>query len=121
MGKWAERYVQRAEARAAEPDARYPLTPGQHVLHLLLTVLTCGLWLPVWIIRAMAGNRPYVAPGEQPGGGAGPAEPAASPGGRMAAQAFAAAYESWVKAPPETRGPEPRYEDFRPAGPGDPS
>ena len=63
MGKWAERYVQRAEARAAEPDARYPLTPGQHVLHLLLTVLTCGLWLPVWIIRAMAGNRPYVAPG----------------------------------------------------------
>ena len=24
-----------------------------HGLHLLLTVLTCGLWLPVWIIAAI--------------------------------------------------------------------
>ena len=35
---------------------RRPLTTGQHILHLLLTVFTAGLWLPVWIIRAFQGN-----------------------------------------------------------------
>lgn len=34
-----------------------PLTTSQHILHLLLTVVTGGLWLPVWIIRAARGNR----------------------------------------------------------------
>ena len=28
-----------------------------HGLHLLLTVLTCGMWLPVWIIVAIMGGR----------------------------------------------------------------
>jgi hypothetical protein len=36
---------------------REPLTAGQHILHLLLTVFTFGLWLPVWIVRAAWGNR----------------------------------------------------------------
>lgn len=62
MSKFGERYVQRAERKAASPDARYPLTAGQHILHLLLTVFTFGLWAPVWIIRAIRGNRPYVPP-----------------------------------------------------------
>ncbi len=35
---------------------RRPLTTGQHILHLLLTVFTAGLWLPVWIVRAFQGN-----------------------------------------------------------------
>jgi hypothetical protein len=26
--------------------------PINHVLHAVLTLLTCGLWLPVWLIRA---------------------------------------------------------------------
>ena len=29
-------------------------TQPNHVLHLILTVLTCGLWLPVWIIVTIA-------------------------------------------------------------------
>ena len=62
MGEFAERYVQRAERKAASPDARTPLTAGQHILHLLLTVFTFGLWLPVWVVRAVRGNRPYVPP-----------------------------------------------------------
>jgi DNA uptake protein ComE-like DNA-binding protein len=35
-----------------------------HVLHLVLTVLTCGGWAPVWIIHAivMAVNKPKAAP-----------------------------------------------------------
>lgn len=50
-----------AHARyAAIPEAqmvyRVPLTANQHILHLLLTVFTAGLWAPVWIIRAMQGN-----------------------------------------------------------------
>ena len=60
---WADYYEQRAaEAETEAGDAwlhprRTPLTTNQHILHLLLTVFTCGLWLPVWIIRAMQGNR----------------------------------------------------------------
>jgi hypothetical protein len=64
MGDFGERYVQRAERKAAAADARYPLSAGQHILHLLLTVLTFGLWAPVWVVRAVRGNRPYVPPGE---------------------------------------------------------
>jgi len=36
---------------------REPLSPNQHILHLLLSVFTLGLWVPVWIIRAVQGNR----------------------------------------------------------------
>jgi Protein of unknown function (DUF2510) len=30
---------------------------GWHLLHLVLTVCTAGLWLPVWIVHAIAGSR----------------------------------------------------------------
>lgn len=33
--------------------------PCNHLLHLLLTVATCGLWAPVWLIAAC--QRPRVA------------------------------------------------------------
>lgn len=35
-----------------------------HVLHLVLTVITCGGWAPIWIIHAivMAGNKPKMVP-----------------------------------------------------------
>jgi hypothetical protein len=55
---FARRYEKRAghpSAPAAPPAA--PLTAGQHILHLLLTVLTGGLWGIVWIIRAVQGNK----------------------------------------------------------------
>jgi hypothetical protein len=35
---------------------RTPLRTGQHILHLVLTVLTGGLWAPVWVVRAWRGN-----------------------------------------------------------------
>ena len=46
-------------ARLPEPQrvTRVPLTTNQHILHLLLTVFTGGLWAPVWIIRAQQGNQ----------------------------------------------------------------
>ena len=44
---------------AAHP--RVPLTASQHILHLLLTVFTLGLWAPVWLVRAWRGN-PGVRP-----------------------------------------------------------
>ena len=59
---WTAHY--KAAAAQAEQDARdtwqrrkEPLTTNQHILHLLLTVFTAGLWLPVWIILAIRGNR----------------------------------------------------------------
>ena len=37
-------------------------TGPNHALHLVLTLLTCGMWLPVWLIVAIAGtNRVHVA------------------------------------------------------------
>lgn len=29
-----------------------------HLLHLVLTAATCGLWSPIWIIDALRGQRP---------------------------------------------------------------
>ena len=49
----ADRYL---DEHAGQPSSRVPLTASQHILHLLLTIFTAGLWLPVWIIRAMRGN-----------------------------------------------------------------
>ncbi|WP_082973795.1 DUF2510 domain-containing protein [Mycobacterium sp. E1386] len=50
-------------ARGGRVEARTPTSavvvtgrPVNHVLHLLVTVLLCGLWLPVWIILAIAGG-----------------------------------------------------------------
>ncbi|RFZ43904.1 hypothetical protein DAVIS_01856 [Mycobacterium marinum] len=47
-------------ARGGRIEARTPTSavvvtgkPVNHVLHLLITVLLCGLWLPVWIILAI--------------------------------------------------------------------
>jgi hypothetical protein len=34
-----------------------PATPTNHVLHLLLTVLTCGLWGVVWLVIAVSNNQ----------------------------------------------------------------
>jgi hypothetical protein len=59
---------------------RGALTAGQHILHLLLTVFTAGLWAPVWIVRGLQGNRnlrwepgratrPQGPPARQPGTG----------------------------------------------------
>ncbi|MFC4911261.1 hypothetical protein [Actinomadura gamaensis] len=54
---------------AAPPVQRTAGLDGTtHVLHLILTVLTCGLWIPVWIVHAVvAGNRrPPLPPAPPP-------------------------------------------------------
>ncbi len=35
---------------------RAPLTTQQHILHLILTLVT-GFWFIIWIIRAIQGNK----------------------------------------------------------------
>jgi hypothetical protein len=32
-------------------------TGPNHGLHLVLTLLTCGMWLPIWLLIAIVGNR----------------------------------------------------------------
>ena len=34
--------------------------PANHALHLVLTVLTLGMWAPVWIVCAAVGRRETV-------------------------------------------------------------
>lgn len=36
-------------------------TPN-HVLHLLLSVITAGLWLPIWFVVALFGGGTYRCP-----------------------------------------------------------
>jgi hypothetical protein len=33
---------------------------GEHLLHLILTICTVGFWLPVWILRSLAGRKRMV-------------------------------------------------------------
>jgi hypothetical protein len=59
-----QKFQDRAESYVAarETWVRVPLTASQHILHLLLTVFTFGLWLPVWVMRSIQGNRAPVTP-----------------------------------------------------------
>lgn len=34
--------------------------PCNHALHLVLSLFTCGLWLPVWAVLAVVGRRETV-------------------------------------------------------------
>lgn len=45
----------------AAPTPVVVTTGPNHALHLILTLLTCGLWLPVWLIVAIAGRQVQVA------------------------------------------------------------
>lgn len=53
-----------------------PLSASQHILHLLVTVFTAGLWAPVWIVRAVQGNKRRVwQPSGSPAPAPGPTAP----------------------------------------------
>lgn len=43
-----------------------------HALHFILTIVTCGLWLPVWIIIAVFGRRRVQVTNATAAGGGGP-------------------------------------------------
>ena len=51
--EWTEHYA------AATPQAAGVVTVGgtNHVVHGILSVITCGLWLPVWLIIAASEKR----------------------------------------------------------------
>jgi hypothetical protein len=40
--------------------SRSGLSSGAHVLHLIMTLLSCGLWSPIWIIHAALAHRKTV-------------------------------------------------------------
>jgi hypothetical protein len=39
------------------PGQTVTVTQPNHGLHAVLTLLTCGLWAPIWFIIAIAGSR----------------------------------------------------------------
>ncbi len=48
-----------------EDDLKMVLAEKQtpnHVLHLLLSVVTAGFWIPVWILVSVFGGGPYKCP-----------------------------------------------------------
>lgn len=57
--------VQAAPVVVQTPRPKKFVTRGvsqtEHLMHLVLTVLTCGFWLPVWLLRMLAGKHRQVA------------------------------------------------------------
>lgn len=64
-GKYTQRYFDGAtwtESYAPYPQQNHPVVvqgQGQGI-HLVLTLLTCGAWLPIWFIIAIIGARRQV-------------------------------------------------------------
>src|SRR5574337_1368474 len=42
------------------PPAIVVTSATNHALHLILTLITCGLWLPVWVVMAVVGSASQV-------------------------------------------------------------
>lgn len=38
--------------------AASPYTPTNHLIHLLVSVITVGVWIPIWIIISLTNRRP---------------------------------------------------------------
>lgn len=49
------RLVQRTETQAQLVSGK----PVSHVLHLLLSLITLGLWIPIWILVALVCGEKY--------------------------------------------------------------
>jgi Protein of unknown function (DUF2510) len=54
--KLVARMGDRVETRTATSAVMVVGKPTNHILHLLLTVFTCGLWLPLWEIEMREGG-----------------------------------------------------------------
>ena len=62
--QWTQPHVghpQEPYSQLSYGTAMAGMSNGEHVLHLLLTLFTCGLWAPAWILlaRKRRSTRPY--------------------------------------------------------------
>jgi hypothetical protein len=59
--RWTQHFVPTPPPSAsAPPSVAVAVSTGggtNHALHLILTLLTCGLWLPIWILVAIFDTR----------------------------------------------------------------
>ena len=60
LQEYLSRYVAKTQGRIESlTDYSAVVVQGQkvnHVLHLLISVFLCGLWLPIWLVLAMTGG-----------------------------------------------------------------
>lgn len=68
--------------------------PANHGLHLFLSLVTFGLWLPVWAVVAVIGRRETVTVPDTPQDAYGPRTPPPWTGG-SAYIAYAGHYWQW--------------------------
>jgi hypothetical protein len=52
------------------PSAVFVRSGPNHGLHLVLTLLTCGMWLPIWLLVTIFSGRPVQVTGHQTRSGA---------------------------------------------------
>lgn len=41
-------------------NRRVPISTGETLVHLIMTLCTFGLWIPIWMVRAARGRREYM-------------------------------------------------------------
>lgn len=58
MGTHKKRMFCEEEVRMVLAEKQTP----NHVLHLLLSVVTAGFWIPIWILIILFGGGPYKCP-----------------------------------------------------------
>ena len=64
-GQWTNEWIDgtpKPQFQVAQPQPPAPpltmvASPPNHALHAIITICTCGLWLPVWIIITIAGGK----------------------------------------------------------------
>ena len=57
--RWTQHFVPTPPAAPAAPAVAVAVATGggvNHALHAVLTLLSCGLWLPIWILAAIFGG-----------------------------------------------------------------
>jgi hypothetical protein len=59
--EWTEHYAAAASPPAVPVAGVIKVGSENHVAHLALTLFTCGLWLPIWLIIAVFEQRRPVA------------------------------------------------------------
>lgn len=54
---WVPLAVLASATTASATTVNVGRAPASHALHLILTIVTCGLWAPVWIVAGILGRR----------------------------------------------------------------
>jgi hypothetical protein len=59
---WTEHRVPPAPVYPVQRWRQAGMSGGEHMGHMVLTAMTCGMWLPVWVVIRIARGRRRTVP-----------------------------------------------------------